>query len=96
MKRTEQTVYLVRRGGISENCDSGASFDRTVLAETCASGLAEAEAIFWQFVSVSVASVDEGEDWRRSYVEMYGADDNGEFSGLALREFLSPIPEASR
>jgi hypothetical protein len=103
----KRTVYLIQRGWINEDKRTGHG-DGEILEETFTPSLREAESAFWRFVAKDGRTNDRGSYWARATVNVYACDDNDDvipqrdangnliFTGQAILEFRSPIPEAGR
>jgi len=92
MTTTDQKTYLVRSGYMTQNKYFGYG-DGVTEQERFTSSLDEANAIFEQFVQADGKTELRGDYYYIAEVEIFEADENGEFIGQPIRELRSAIKQ---
>lgn len=85
--------YLVASGWVSENKHHGCG-DGETTSENFFATLAEAEAAFDAAVASDGKTSDRGDRWVRHTVDIFQADENGEFT-VEVKSFRSEIPASN-
>jgi len=86
--KTNSSIYLIQSGWVSADKRTGLG-DAEVEVEDFITGREAADEVFNFFVQSDGKTSDRGDRWVHAVVEMYQADENGEFTGQPVREFRS-------
>lgn len=86
------STYLIRDGYSTQHKRTGYG-DGWTNQEQFTSSLEQANQIFDAFVKADGQTELRGDFYYIATVEIFEADENGEFSGDAIREFRSPMPK---